>query len=211
MKNPFASEQSLMYNTLNGPFMQAELYSLTGLGKLRVTCNWLYSALNVDPQDGSPFLWEFSREAENLISISPTSSCIEHKIYASVRDDNQNFLQVQAPFSADWITAIGRDELITMNVQDLNLGTFKGFNNSYIRLDDSVTSHDNHNGYRLRSVGAEIDNNSVWYLKIQRGLQSNLELKEQDYTIERVRTQLQTAGIKINEDILEKLVGQLNS
>jgi len=44
-----------------GPALTAELFPLSGTGKVRVTYNWLYSALNVDPNDSSPFPWVFRR------------------------------------------------------------------------------------------------------------------------------------------------------
>jgi len=36
-----------------GPLVTAEIYQLSNVGKVRVTYNWLYSALNCDPGDPS--------------------------------------------------------------------------------------------------------------------------------------------------------------
>lgn len=39
----------------NGPVFAGQLVPLNNVGPLRITYNWLYSALNCDPNDKSPF------------------------------------------------------------------------------------------------------------------------------------------------------------
>jgi hypothetical protein len=157
-----------------GPFMQAEIVSLTGNGKLRVSCNWLYSSLNCDPSDNSQFIWVFTKIDDQHIALSPQNSCIGQTIYASVRDDIGYLLQVQAPYSADWITAIGRDETIGLTFHDLNIAQFNGFNGAYITLNDYEDNHDGHSGYRLISNGNSFTKNAQWFIGVVASLQPHI-------------------------------------
>jgi hypothetical protein len=157
-----------------GPFMKAEITSLSGNGKLRVTCNWLYSSLNCDPDDNTQFIWLFTKIDDQHIALSPQNSCISQPIYASVRDDIGYLLQVQAPYSADWITAIGRDETIGFTLHDLNIAQFNGFNGSYITLNDDEDYHDGHSGYRLKSTGNSFSKDAQWFIGIVASLQPQI-------------------------------------
>ena len=115
----------------NGPLLQGELVPLNNKGKLRVSYNWLYSALNCNPNDSSPFVWTISKVDDTHISLSPRDSHSGMTLYASIRDDLSWYAQVQAPFSADWIRAVGRDEICALESQDLLIMSFKGFNGQY--------------------------------------------------------------------------------
>lgn len=150
-----------------GTSFSAQIFSITG-GNVRVTCNWLYSALNIDPNDGSDFIWNLSKVDDSHVSLSPLQSCISKPVYASARDDYSWYLQVQAPFSADWITAVQRDEIIEMKIGDLMLTTFKGFNDKYIKREASPTSHGGHSGYKLQSTGNNEEDDTTWFLSIEK-------------------------------------------
>lgn len=204
------SLSELLKAATTGPFMQAEIYSLTGLGNVRVTCNWAYSALNIDPSNGAEFLWQFNKIDDNNISLSPVSSCIAKTIYASVRDDNGYYLQVQAPYSADWITQVGRDEIIALKMHDLNVAELKGFNGAFFTL-DNISSHQNHTGYRIRSLGSTFDKNMQWYLKIKRSLQDGIDFSGSDHSLSAVKNQLDNSGIQLDAATLNTLVAQLNA
>lgn len=154
-----------------GPFMIAEIIPLRGIGKLRVTCNWLYSSLNCDPRDASPFLWQFNTVDATHISLSPMKSCIGQPIYASVRDDLDFYVQVQAPYSADWITSVQRDEIIGMTMHDMNIAQLSGFNGSNIIVCDDQEISGNHSGYRIRSVGTSFAQDAQWFIKFSKSLQ----------------------------------------
>ncbi len=200
---------SLLAASAPGPFMRAELISLTGSGRLRVTCNWLYSSLNCDPNDDHTFLWEFSKIDGEHISLSPVDSCIERPIYASVRDDLDDYVQVQAPFSADWITAVARDETLAFEVHDLAIGQFNGFNGNYLQLDAHIDSHGGHAGYRVRSVGTTFDAATQWYIRVHESLQAGIQFSGTDNGFDALEQQLGRGSISLGVDILNKLKKQL--
>lgn len=157
-----------------GPVFEAELIPFTNQGKLRVTYNWLYSALNCDPNDGTAFAWIFSKLDDTRVTISPKYGYGGRTLYASVRDDNGWYLQVQAPYSADWITGAGRDEFLTITGEDLLIITLKGFNGEDIAVDGGISDHGGHAGYRLRSIGSDNLKSRLWFAAIDRSLQAGL-------------------------------------
>jgi hypothetical protein len=204
------SLKDLLTAANTGPFMQAEIISLTGKGKLRVTCNWMYSALNCDPNDNSTFLWQFSKVDDQHISLSPVNSCISKTIYASVRDDYNYYVQVQAPFSADWIIAAARDEVINFHPLSITVAQLKGFNNKFISLNATPDCQGGHTGFRVRSIGETFDINAQWFIAIKSSLQSHIQFSGVDNSIESVQKQLAEVNISIDSSILEQVVLQLN-
>lgn len=194
-----------------GSFMQAEIISLTGNGKLRVTCNWLYSSLNCDPKDNSTFLWEFSKIDNQHISLSPVNSCISNRIYASVRDDIDWYVQVQAPYSADWIVGVGRDEIIHLQFHDLSIAQLNGFNGSFITLNQNADSHGGHLGYRVRSIGTTFNEHAQWFIGIKSCLQSNINFKGINNNIESLKQQLSRHGIHLDSEVLDRIDKQLQT
>ena len=195
----------------NGPFLNAEIISLTGLGKLRVTCNWLYSSLNCDPNDNSTFIWQLIKLDDQHIALSPANSCISNPIYASVRDDLNYYLQVQAPFSADWIEAIMGDETITFNMHDMSIASFNGFNGGYFQINNSPDSHDTHSGYRVRSIGTSFDQSTQWFIGVKSSLQSHIEFSGYDNSIESLQQQLANCNINLSKEVMAQMAIQLNS
>lgn len=159
-----------------GGMLEATLIAVDGSGPLRVTYNWLYSALNCDPADQSPFVWSISKLDETHVSLSPRDPFDGKRLYASVRDDYDWTLQVQAPFSADWITAVGRDEVLTMQGQDLLVASLLGFNGQYVARDAGVTSHDGHSGRLLHSIGSPVPAARMWFLAVSAVLQPGLAI-----------------------------------
>lgn len=137
-----------------GPVLEAVLVPLSGQGKLRVTYNWLYSALNCDPADSSDFVWVLSKISPTQVSLSPRDPFEGRHLYASVRDDLGYYVQVQAPGSAHWITQVGRDEVLSAQGDDLLTVSFLGFNNQYLSVETELSRHGGHDGYRVRSVGS---------------------------------------------------------
>ncbi|WP_163398728.1 hypothetical protein [Flavobacterium fluviatile] len=209
INNGSVHELLLAANT--GPFMQAEIVSLTGKGKLRVTCNWLYSSLNCDSNDNSTFLWQFNKIDDQHISLSPVNSCINKTIYASVRDDINYYLQVQAPYSADWITAVGRDEIIGFKLQGTFIGAFTGFNNKFIALNDNSDSHGGHTGFRLRSAGDTFNQNAQWFVAIKNSLQQHIHFSGVKYDLTTIEKEINTLNMTLDNDVLEKVILQINS
>lgn len=193
-----------------GPFMQAEIVSLTGKGKLRVTCNWLYSSLNCDPNDSSQFLWQFNKLDDQHISLSPVNSCINATIYASVRGDIDYLLQVQAPYSADWITAVGGDETIAFAIHDLSIAQFNGFNGLYVAVNDAPDSHDNHTGYRVRSSGNSFNQPAQWFLTNVSNLQPQIQFSGFDGSLEALKKQVAVCSFSVDDNIYSKLAVQLS-
>jgi len=194
-----------------GPFLQAEIISLTGKGKLRVTCNWLYSSLNCDPNDLSSFVWQFNKIDDQHISLSPVNSCIGKTIYASVRDDINYYLQVQAPYSADWITAVARDEIINLVMHDLSIAQFNGFNGLYLTLNDNADSHGNHTGYRVRSIGTTFTESAQWFIGVVGSLQPHIQFSGYSNSMESLQQQLVKRRISIEENVLQKIKQQLDT
>lgn len=161
----------------SGPFMEASLIALDDRGALRVTYNWLYSALNCDPQDGSTFPWVFYKVDASHVALMPKEGYGGQRLYASVRDDLNWNVQVQAPFSADWITGIGRDEILSFEISDLMLGWFKGFNGGYLSVNPNQDAHGGHAGYCVRSAGAAQDTSSLLLIQVHASLQPQLQFQ----------------------------------
>ena len=203
--------KELLLAAKTGPFMQAEIVSLTGKGKLRVTCNWLYSSLNCDPNDSSVFLWQFNKIDDQHISLSPINSCINKAIYVSVRDDIGYILQVQAPYSADWITAVGRDEIIGFKLQGTFIAQFTGFNGKFVALNDNAESHDNHSGFRVRSVGDTFNQNAQWFVAIRKSLQPHIQFIGAQFDFESIQSELKNLDIALDHNLVEQVVSQLKS
>lgn len=208
INNGSLKELLLAANT--GPFMQAEIVSLTGKGKLRITCNWLYSSLNCDTNDNSTFLWQFNKIDDQHISLSPINSCINRTIYASVRDDINYYLQVQAPYSADWITGVGRDEIIGFKLQGTFVGQFTGFNGKLVSLNDGADSHDGHTGFRLRSIADTFNQNAQWFISIKKSLQAHINFSGANYDLTSLQQELNNCDITVESTILKQLVLQIN-
>ncbi|RYZ22237.1 MAG: hypothetical protein EOO16_09960 [Chitinophagaceae bacterium] len=159
-----------------GPALRAQLVPLSGQGLLRVTCNWLYSAVNCVPEDRSDFWWDFEKIGDGVYSIAPAASCISRKTYMSVRDDDNWYVQLQAPRSADWITAVGRDEFIGLSVFDMNFAKLTGFNGKLLRVENGRDNHGGHSGYRVRSIGEGDEDASTWFIATALSLQPGLQL-----------------------------------
>ncbi|MCC6460310.1 MAG: hypothetical protein IT260_07550 [Saprospiraceae bacterium] len=155
--------------------MAVEIYSLRGLGKLRVAYDWWDSSLICDPQQQDEFVWNLYRIDEHRYALSPRDNYQGYPLYTSVRDDKEYFLQVQVPFSTNWITHVYRDEELGFELKDLNLALFKGFNDRYIGLNDTPDYEQTtrpptrlliiSGGYRLRSIYEAPTKSCFWYLK----------------------------------------------
>jgi hypothetical protein len=209
IENGNLKELLLASNT--GPFMQAEIVSLTGKGKLQVTCNWLYSSLNCDPNYTSGLIWQFNKIDNDHISLSPVNSCINKTIYASVRDDIDYYLQAQAPYSADWITAVGRDEIIGFKLQGTFIAQFTGFNGKFIALNDNPDDHGGHRGYRLRSIGDTFNQNAQWFISIKKALQPHIQFSGANYDLAAVKQELENCNLNVENHVLEQVILQLNN
>jgi len=158
-----------------GAVLEAQLFPVVGtVGRLRITYNWLYSALNCDPNDASTFAWIVNKLANGQVSLSPSDGYAGMTLYASVRPDLSDFVQVQAPYSADWITAVGGDESLTMN--DLGFLTINltGLNGQYVAVNQSATSHDNHAGYLVQSNASAAGPWTNLFVAVTQTLQSGL-------------------------------------
>lgn len=159
-----------------GPMFTATLTPLVNKGNVMIHYEWLYSVLCCTPEQGGNFLWNINKLNNNQVSLSPTSPYQGRTLYASVRPDYSYYVQVQAPFSADWITAVGADEEIGFEPQELTIACFKGLNNLYINVEPTLTSHDGNSGYKIRSYGTVIDDSNKWFMGIQQLKQDHLGL-----------------------------------
>ena len=168
--------QAAVAAAATGPLLQAELIPLSNQGKLRINYNWLYSSLNCNPNDQSTFNWTLNKLDATHVSLSPTAGYAGMTLYASVRDDINWFLQVQAPYSADWITAVGRDETIAMDAMGELIVAFKGFNGQFIAVNGQASDHDGYSGYRLQSIGASDPKTYMWFMAVSQILQPRLQI-----------------------------------
>ncbi len=161
-----------------GPFLRAQLNSDAGRGILRVTYNWLYSALNCDPADGSPFLWDLIKLPNGQLALSPSQPYSGMKLYASVRPDWDYYVQVQAPRSADWIRAIGADEQLNAQAIGIIGAVFKGLNGVYIAVNQNPDNHGGHVGYRLRSIQGQLVDDCAFTISNATVLQPGMDFLE---------------------------------
>lgn len=155
--------------------MSVEIFSLRGLGQLRVAYDWWDSSLICSPYLRDEFVWNLYQIDEHRYALSPRDNYQGNPLYTSVRDDKEYFLQVQAPFSTNWITHVYRDEELGFELKDLNLALFKGFNGRYVGLNDQpdfeqITRPPSRaltirGGYRLRSIYEAPTKSCFWYLK----------------------------------------------
>jgi hypothetical protein len=183
-----------------GPALAAELIPLDGRGKLRVTYNWLYSALNCDPNDNSSFVWNITKLDDTHVSLSPRDQYNGMTLYASVRPDWSFYVQVQAPFSADWIRAVGGDEVLGMSSQGMLVAGFTGLNGSALAVDPATSNHDGHDAYRVRSVGSADPQSRLWFLGVQQVLQPRLEMAyAAELNATEISAALDTAGVAASE------------
>lgn len=159
-----------------GPAFSAELVSLRTKTVLNVGYNWLYSALYCPQSGGDGFRWVVSKIDDGHVSLSPQASFQGMTLYASARDDNDWFMQVQAPYSADWITAVGRDETLAMVSHDLLLVSFNGFNGQAVTVNDGLSDHDGMCGYRLQSLNGGAPQSQLWALRNPQSLQAGIAL-----------------------------------
>lgn len=135
-----------------GPVFTFDLVPLSRQGKVRVTYNWLYSALNCDPNDTSSFPWILERTATGSAAFSPREPYEGMKLYASVRPDNSYYVQMQAPGSADWITAAAADEEMTLIERGLLVVEIQGVDKQWVTVAGTPTSHDTHSGYQVQGA-----------------------------------------------------------
>lgn len=178
-----------------GDVAEAVLIPLSQQGKLRVTYNWLYSALNCDPNDNSDFVWVLTKLDAQHVSLSPRDQYRGMRLYASVRDDWSWFVQVQAPHSADWIRAVGRNEIMAVEGSDLLTISLRGWNNQYITVNSARSDHDGHSGYRLQSIDGGDRNARTFFLGITTLLQPQLALPHRsELTPDRIETALGAAA-----------------
>jgi hypothetical protein len=160
-----------------GPALTAELFPLSGVGKVRVTYNWLYSALNVDPNDSSPFAWVFQKMPDGSVALSPQAGYEGLTLYAfTYPDDNMRFVaQVGVPGvdggppfwntspSGMTLTELG---LMTVELLDSNVS------GNYIGVDGSITSQGGHAGYVIPANVETPDPSSKFFVAVQQNLQA---------------------------------------
>lgn len=193
-----------------GPVLEAVMIPLTNQGKLRVTYNWLYSALNCDPGDSSDFCWLLSKLDDTHVSLSPRDPYAGRRLYASIRDDWSWYAQVQAPFSADWITAVGRDEILGITGADLLTVSLTGFNGQYLAVNSQLSVHDGHSGFRLQSVGTGDYNARTFFLGVTKLIQSAVAVPlRHELTSTQIETALASAGIEPEPDTVSWLQAAL--
>lgn len=202
---------SLLSQADIGPIFEARLLPLNGKGALRIYYDWLYSALVCSPGDTSDFIWTITKLSDTQVSLSPRNGHLGMTLYVSVRDDWDWYVQVQAPHSADWITAVGADETAVMESKGLLTVSFMGFNGQYIAVNDAISDHAGISGYRLQSTGAADPKACIWFLGIvnllQPALRAPLAAKVSD---DDIRNAFGQNGLAASDQEIAWLTGQVN-
>lgn len=206
------TENSHIRNALEaaevGPMFEGDFLPTNGHGKLRISYNWLYSALNCDPRDNSSFPWVVSKVNTSAVSLSPKNGYGGMHLYASVRPDWSYFVQVQAPRSADWITEASGDEELTLTELGFLTINFKGLNGKYIALNGSETPHDGHSGYKLQSNATAAGKNTNFFVSVSQILQSKLSIPQfTGQSPEEVERILSEHGLPNAEKIAKQITG----
>ncbi|HKF82170.1 MAG TPA: hypothetical protein VKB23_04325 [Solirubrobacterales bacterium] len=191
-----------------GPFLRAELTPDDGKGKLRTTYDWLFSALNSSPGEDSPFLWDFIKQADGTLALSPSEPHEGMKLYTSVRPDYNDCAQLQAPGSEDWITAVGADEKLTTEAIGILGCAFRGLNGRYLALDEAANEVEGHTGYRVRAALPELTEDCTFRISNASVLQEDLGfLMGYKPTADDVQAVIDAYNIPgLTEDDIRKLV-----
>lgn len=195
-----------------GAVMTAQIYPLVGLGPIRVTYNWLYSALNCDPNDNSAFVWVVNKAANGVVTLSPRDKYRGMTLYASVRPDWQYSVQVQAPHSADWIRGVGGDERLSMTDLGLMTVNLRGLNGQYLAVNSTSTTHvdsngNAHTGYKLQSNASAAGPSTNFFLAVTQNLQAKVGLPlASELNVEEIGVALQTLGVLPQSRLAEKIV-----
>lgn len=197
-----------------GPVLQGQLYPLNNQGRLRIYYNWLYSALNCDPGNTSDFYWTINKLDDTHVSLSPRDGYNGMTLYASVRPDWSYQVEVQAPGSADWIQAVGGDEILGFETQDLMTVSFTGLNGQYIALDGQPTEHqdsngNDHTGYLLHSAGTSDPRARLFFLGVNAVLQPRLQVALQgSLTADDIRRSYVQNGLQAGDDDIARMLRQ---
>lgn len=163
-----------------GPALTGELFPLSGAGKVRVTYNWLYSALNVNPDDSSPFAWVFSKLPDGSVALSPQAGHQGLTLFASTYpDDSFRFVaQVQTPGvdggPPSWNTSPTGMTLTGLGLLTVELLDSNG-SGQYISVDGSITSRDGHAGYLILANAATPGPSSKFFVAVQQNMQARAE------------------------------------
>lgn len=161
-----------------GPVLTGEMFPLSGAGKIRVTYNWLYSALNVDPDDSSPFVWVLQKLPDGLVALSPQDQVSGLTVFAAVYpDDNMRFVaQTQWPEPdsgyPEWNTSPGEMTLTGLDLLTIEL---TGSNGSYLGVDGPVTQHGSHAGHLVLSNVDTPGPSSKFFVAVQQNLQAKAQ------------------------------------
>jgi hypothetical protein len=186
-----------------GPLLTTTLVPLTHQGNLRITYNWLFSALNCDPNDGSSFLWVINKLDDTHVALSPATG----PLYASVRDDNDWFVQVQTPGWSSWIMGAGRNETVRMQPQGLNIVQFQGFNQQNIAVNAQITSSGDHSGYRVQSIGPSNPQATLWFMGVSKLLQPGLQVRlASEMTPDHIRQAYASCDLAVSDDEVARMM-----
>lgn len=200
----------VMHAASLGPLLEGVLIPLSNQGKLRVSYNWLYSALNCDPTDSSDFVWILSKVDDNHISLSPRDIYAGRRLYASVRDDLDWYVQLQAPYSADWITAAGGDERLSVSGGGQLTMSLTGFNGQYLAVNAEESRHDDHNGYRVQSIGSGSYSARTFFVGITQILQPAVTAPlRTELTGAAIGVALESAGLQADDTTISRLLAAL--
>ena len=194
-----------------GAVLTAQLYPVVGVGKIRVTYNWLYSALNCDPTDDSAFVWVINKTPDGAVTLSPQAQYSGMTLYASVRPDWDSYVQVQAPNSADWITGVGGDEQLTMTDLGLMTINLRGVNGQYLAVNSSISVEyiaygSLHAGFKLQSNASAPGTSTNIFLAVTQNLQTQVDLPlVSELNADDIRLALQTHGAPEGAALAEKI------
>jgi hypothetical protein len=206
--------------------MQAEIYAVTGLGKLRVTDGWFDSALYCNPEDDSPFVWNLFGEPSRA-QLSPIFDYTPIITYASVRTENEWYVQTcRSPYNPEYpvvsfITEAGDSEQFTLHIRDFFVVQIVGFYGGFLRVNNQMDSGyyagmggtGDKAGYRVRDMGMASDIPDkwcFWFLKPVKPSIQAMGMADAHPTAANIQSVLQSQNVNISLDELAPLMRQIS-
>lgn len=207
-----------------GPFMRAEIISLTGKGKLRVAYNGLVGSLFCDENNNDSFVWEFSHLGNQNISLSPVSKPAGiPQIYATVTTHNLQ-VKTKGDRQMEWITSVGQQETIRLQLHDLAIAQLNSVSGGFIGLDQTKRAtgvypwdfDPRNKTIGLNSWGSAFTRESQWFIGIKSFVENQMVYRSSggkmpviNNSMAALQMQLNRNGINLEQDVLNKLSAQI--
>jgi hypothetical protein len=189
----------MLIGSIGGPILEAELFPLSGQGRLRVTYHWMYSALNCDPRDESRFVWTLMGFSNGQVALTPRHAFEGRTLFAS---PGAPFRPLDHPAAPQRAAGDRR----TGFADDLAAGIQRPAHRGGCRTVPPWQSC----RHRLRSLGAASIQSRMWFLGIERVLQPGLQVTMREQVTDAdIRRRLGVAGVAAADDEIRRLTAQV--